>query len=33
MAPASGRTAGESPPLLFMGRFMNTHVYIDGFNL
>lgn len=33
MAPAIGRAAGESPPLLFVGGFVDTHVYIDGFNL
>ena len=32
-ASATGRTAGESPPLLFLGLPLDTHVYIDGFNL
>lgn len=34
MASAIGRTAGESPPLLYVGMLiLETHVYIDGFNL
>lgn len=33
MASVTGRTAGESPPLLFSGMSLDTHVYIDGFNL
>lgn len=33
MASVIGRAAGESPPLLCPGHAVDTHVYIDGFNL